>query len=177
MVVIWVIVLVMVRVKINITNFLWIAGTLSGDCIINIFGTSQISGGGVDDVKAMGDGVTINHYGMLTWMSDSNNINDAGGAASNFNNKNSTTPAMFNIKNDVTFAVADLTFTNESGAKLNKKESTGESNWSGIGFDNAGTVNVETGTLTLGDGDYDSIFTVSAGATLGFKTHCFRYYL
>ena len=131
----------------------WTGGTMSGGATTTIAAgaTLTISGGGL--VKSL-SGRTISNAGTVTWTSDAADIQSSGGS-NVFNNT-----GTFNTQNNSHMSIAGgtLTFNNQTGGTLNRS-GAGTTTQFAVPFNNAGTVTVTSGTLSLADGG-------SSGGTL-----------
>jgi hypothetical protein len=148
----------------TITNtFTWSGGNLDGNgsTVVPIGTTLNISGA---NFKYLTSGHTLNIAGTATWT-DSGDLDGSPGSVLNI-----TSTGTFNVETDAVSgsggAGAGVIFNN-SGV-FTKSDTTGTTAFQGNRFNNLGTVNVESGTLSF-DTNYTQsagTTTVSAGATL-----------
>ena len=177
-------------------------GTLNGTGSLALNGGGTWSGGALDGgisianaagqvfnlggTGTLGFGaVTFNNNGTLNWSGG--NVDIVGNGTLNNN-----AAALLDITSDYVFGdygvgVGTLTLNNQSGAILRKSAGTGVSSIGGSGgatpngvnFNNAGSVEVQTGTLSFnhawvasplptGVGTSSGTFAVASGATLKF---------
>jgi hypothetical protein len=148
----------------TITNtFTWSGGNLDGSSstVVPAGTTLNISG---FNFKYLTGGHTLNIAGTATWT-DSGELDGSPGSILNINSG-----GTFNVENDAVSgsggAGAGVVFNN-SGV-FSKSGTTGTTAFQGNQFNNLGTVNVQSGTLSF-DTNYTQTAgttTVSAGATL-----------
>ncbi len=140
---------------------LWTTGTIS--CILNIATGAQLRISG-NAVKTASVG-TINNSGTVTWLNSGELRLNANAV---FNNKSG---GVFNAQNDsgVFFSSFGGSFNNLAGATFNKS-GVGTTTTFGVlqPFNNAGTVNVTSGTLSLTQGASSGVFRCTSGAQVDF---------
>ena len=168
----------------NLSTLTHSGGTLDGSGVVTVAGASTWSGGSQTDAGSTsfngpltlsgGDGRivssrTVNFGGTTTWTnpSDSTGYFFTGEGATlansgSFLDQNAFDNLMFNA-----YGGADSTFVN-SGSYI--KSGAGTTDIS-IGFNNSGSLDVQTGTLRLGGGGSSTggSYTVASGATVEFS--------
>jgi hypothetical protein len=144
----------------------WSSGTMSGSGSTTLVGTVALNSASVKDVNS---GRTVNFNGSTTWANtaaDNGRIRTGNGATLQ---NNGTWLDQNNFTNQISpdFGGAPSTFVN---AGSYTKTGTATTTTIAIGFNNGGSVNVNTGTLVLsGGGTSDGgSFSVASGATLEF---------
>lgn len=144
-------------------NLVWTAGTLGGS------GTTTISAGGTFNFSGNGPWAlytrTLKNLGTITWSG-------AGSIGGNYGAVIQNTPgAAFDVQNDapITYSYSGgFTPVFNNAGLLKKSAGTGITSvaWT---FNNSGTVQIQTGTLSLsGDGNDVGNYDIAAGATLEF---------
>src|SRR5262249_27766316 len=142
-------------------TFTWTGGLMAdaGMTAITATGMLNISG---DSVKFLSQRLLTN-AGLATWTgagtigmgNEARLVNETG--------------ATFNAQRDAglpPYLAGDSTFVNAGTFKKSASAGTTALN---VTFDNAGSVDIRSGTLSLGGGGMDSgSFTVAGGATLNF---------
>jgi hypothetical protein len=127
-------------------NFAWSGGTANGAGILQANGGMSLSG----TTKTLNSGRTVNNAGAATWTAG--DFNTGGGA-------------MFNNQAGGTFGTNfDGSFDYNQGGTLSQFNNAGTFTKSGgvgttlfsTGFNNSGTVNVNSGTLSLAGGGTDA---------------------
>jgi hypothetical protein len=139
----------------------WTGGTMSGGATTTIAAEANLTISGGALVKSF-SGRTISNAGTVTWTSDAADIQSSGGS-NVFNNT-----GTFNAQNNSHMSVAGgtLTFNNQAGGTLNRS-GAGTTTQFAVPFNNAGTVDVTSGTLSLaGGGSSGGTFSVPLGTTL-----------
>jgi hypothetical protein len=140
--------------KVTVTGTLnWTGGTISGEGQLVVNGGTTISGSGTKTL----DGRTFTNVGTVTW-SGSGNINGANNAV--FNNQSG---ALFDVQTDAAFG-GSISLNNAGTFK--KSADTGTTTVNAL-FSNAGTLDVEIGTVKLGGTftNFDSTTAVLADGT------------
>jgi fibronectin-binding autotransporter adhesin len=140
----------------------WSAGTIAGTGTIQFNDTLAVN---TNSAKTLGN-ANFRTAGTTTWTGTAN-ITGTGGTWTNLSG------ALFDAQNNQSFAVTSgvNTFNNESGATFRKSVGTGTTtvNWA---FNNGGTINVQTGTLSLSGGgtSTNGTFVIATGAILNPTT-------
>ena len=160
-------------------------GTIGGNGTLNINGAytwtgGAMSGGGTTAIASSSSlaidtgnlhvlaGRTINNGGTLTWTG-------IGGirATAGTNAITNLSGGIFNAQNDSFTEVTSggtLAINNQAGATLNK---SGPGTTTGFSFDttfnNAGTVNVQSGTLAIQGGTSSGSFAIGSGGVLSLS--------
>ena len=144
-------------------NFSWTGGTITG------VGTTEIATGaamtiGGDTTKALASR-SVRNAGDIAY---SGGVLNVSGTAEIDNLSGGT----FDIQVDTSFTAVGTggSFVNESGAIFEKTGGTGGFTFLGVRFDNAGTVDVQSGSVYLdGSGTGTGAFQTEAGAGLYFS--------
>lgn len=142
---------------------LGVVGQLTGSGNITVNGPTtwagQMAGTGTTTFNGpvsltSGNGISRNiiNNGTTTWTGNQNINNSTG----NWANQNG---AIFDIQNDQQWFATPTTFTNQSGAVLRKSAGAGTSVLF-MTFNNAGTVDAQTGTIA-----FNGAFTQTGGTT------------
>src|SRR5205814_1594001 len=142
----------------------WWAGTMAGTGTTTANGGIEFGGVGVTLGRRLNNAGTATETGAFAVLSL-----DYGGI---FNN---LPGALFDIRDDRGFSGTGM-FNNQAGATLRRSAGAGTAVISAA-FSNSGTVDVQTGTLTLtGGGIHTGTFTTGADAMLqfGFGTYSFQ---
>ncbi|MCH7548069.1 MAG: hypothetical protein IH969_00790, partial [Candidatus Krumholzibacteriota bacterium] len=142
-------------------TFNWTGGAIDGTgrLIIEPVGTVTLGGG----AKTLSGGRVLENLGTATWVAG--DIDAAGGSAI-FNGIGGT----FDVQGDVQFTQGVGGGSFDNNGSFTRTVGTGAVTFT-TRFDNAGTVDVQTGTLQLnagGTGGASGTFMVAGGATLGF---------
>jgi hypothetical protein len=137
------------------------SGTMKGTGITVLAATATMSLGG-DGTNEFLDTRTFNNAGKANWLASSGGFglyNDA-----TFNNQSG---GVFTISCDQPFFSSGVTgqFNNLSGGTFTKSAGAGTTTFSGIIFNNAGTVNVNSGILAMNQGGTSTGSWVLAGGT------------
>jgi hypothetical protein len=135
----------------------WTGGVIAGVSRVLANGGLTINGAGEKDLGGSYGGTLVNG-GAATWTGTGSIV---GGAYSAFINQ---AGATFDAQNDGQFRGGSLAPFHNAGTF---RKSGGGATIITAEFDTTGTVNVQTGTLSLEDGySFDGTFTIAAGATL-----------
>ncbi len=140
----------------------WSAGSLTGSGTTVIAGTATLTLSGAAD-KVL-NGRTLTNAGIMTWTGTGNFQANSGCVINNL------AGATFYIQTDAALynnSGAGPTFNN--AGTVQKSAGSGVASIQSCTFNNSGTVDVQTTTLSLGNaGTNSGTFTVEAGATLTF---------
>lgn len=139
-------------------SFNWTGGTLGGNLTISANATLNLSGSGVRDLP----NATLVNYGTVVWTggqvrgNGSTTITNAGlwiaQVDDQINNAYAGTPNFYNT------------------GTFRKSTTTGISYFSGMLFNGAGIVDVQTGTLNFNAGGvFDGSYSAANGATINFN--------
>jgi hypothetical protein len=143
----------------------WMGGEISGAGSLDIAGTAALNISGTTDKTF--NGGTINNAGTATWT-DSGRIGGYYGGT--FNNQ---ATGVFEAQNDSSFynlSGGAPTFNNNTGATFRKSAGAGSTAFNGAPFNNNGTVEVQSGTVALGNGGTGTgSYTVAASKALTFS--------
>ena len=161
-------------------TFTQTAGTLSGGGALTVDGTLTWSGGTISGSSA----TTISSHGTLTISGNTPKnlqraIDNAGSVVWSggdvqagsfpFNNQDG---GQFTVQSDRTWSIGlggnPSQFNNLAGATLTKSGGMGTTTFSGLAFNNSGTVNVNSGVLTLSDGTSSGAFNAVSGSRIDF---------
>jgi hypothetical protein len=129
------------------SNFTWTGGTMAGlgQAVSN--GSMTITG---PDTKFLSSGYTLTTNGAVTWSGAGGIRSDFGPAISN--------SGTWTVQGDLALFVIngpDLTFTNTATGVFTKTSGTGALTVNDI-FNNAGTVNVNSGAVQLSQGGFST---------------------
>lgn len=129
----------------------WSGGTLSIPALFTTTATANITGGEVIIAN------TLTNNGTINWGSTYLSFN--GGSI--INNKN-----LYNTSNGYFYKYTTGSITNNSGAVLRKLTGTGIT-YSYIDINNAGTIDVQSGTFSISSDTFtnSSVINIAAGAT------------
>jgi hypothetical protein len=144
----------------NFDNLVWTGGTFGGSGTTTTIGSAfDFSGDGTRTLSTR----TLKNLGTITWSG----AGWIGGSSSAV--IQNLTGSTFDVQNDETMSYASGTNPTFNNAGLFKKSAgTGVTSvvWT---FNNSGTVQIQTGTLSFaGDGSHTGSFDVAAGAMLDF---------
>ena len=144
----------------NITSFTWSGGTQSGTGVTALGGSSTLDS---STLALILSGRTVTNSGSLTW-NGTNALQLNSGAA--WNNLSQST---FQVHNDATVTAAVGTGTFANAGTFTKSGGTGTTTFTSlVAFNNTGSVNIQTGTLSLAAGSNSGGILLSSGATLNF---------
>jgi hypothetical protein len=132
----------------------WTGGEISGAGSLDIAGTAALNISGTADKTF--NGGTINNAGTATWTDSGRVAGYYGGTFTNLSG------GLFDAQNDSSFynlSGGAPTFNNNAGATFRKSAGSGTTTMGGP-FNNSGTVDVRSGTVSF------SSFAQAAGATL-----------
>jgi hypothetical protein len=135
----------------------WSAGGMNDSGTTTANGSLTISGAGG---KSIGNLRTVNSNGGATWTG-SGNISMGGGVL------NIAMGTTFDVQNDQIIASSGNSPAVNNAGTFQKSAGTGTTTVSCVAFNNTGSVDVQTGTLKLGQGTSTGAFD-STGATLLF---------
>jgi hypothetical protein len=141
--------------------FTWSGGTLMGPGTTDANGGMSITGGSIN-------GRTLNNNGTATFTGNNANVIGSGNGAIINNPAGST----FNLQGDVQYlwgcGICGAVSSFNNAGTFKKTAGTGAAIFSGVTFNNTGTVEVQTGALKVGAGTHTGSFTGSAGTTIEF---------
>jgi hypothetical protein len=149
----------------------------NGASTITGAGSLSIASGGTLNMPGAGtrivDGITLNNSGTANW-SGANNL-----SIINSGLINNLAGGLFNVTNDqlvyVNCCTAGQAFNN--AGTFRKSSATGTTAFSGIGFTNSGTVDVQSGTLNPANGTSTGAFNAGGGGTFLFNNGSSTYTL
>ena len=140
----------------------WTGGTMTGGGITNAQGGLQLGGVGQGDTERL-DGRAFNNSGEAFWQGTGGWFDQLSGSV--FTNLPS---ASLTIQSDLTWYndSGNSTFNNQGALA---KDATLGATFINVAFNNSGTVDMQSGALSLQNGGLDSgAFSVETGAYLGF---------
>src|SRR5262249_47633821 len=105
---------------------------------------------------------TVNTGSLSTWSG-------SGVRMGNGATLHNTATGTFDVQSDDTISNLGGTLSIVNDGLLKRTTSTGAFSAAAAAFNNAGTVQVQSGTLTLGSGTSSGSFSVSTGAVLQFS--------
>jgi hypothetical protein len=170
----------------SLGNFLFSGGALQGGNSISTSGTFSWSGG-----RFAGAGGTLTSNGALlisgSTLIDGRVLNNTGSAIwsagdiqpyqlATANTINNLAGATFSIQSDraITHFNAGATLSFNNAGYVRKETTTGTTRFTDASLFNSGTVDVQTGMLSLSFGSSTGIFNVANGATISFDTYSFN---
>ncbi|MEA2163027.1 MAG: large repetitive protein [Thermoanaerobaculia bacterium] len=140
------------------------ASTLGGPGSLDITGSATInlSGAGTRIV----DGATLNNSGTANW-SGGNNL-----SLINSGVINNQSGGLFTVTNDqlVYYHCCAPGLAVNNAGTFRKSTATGTTTFSGIAFNNTGTVDIQSGTITGRTGTSSSVFNVASAGTFLFDS-------
>jgi hypothetical protein len=142
-------------------NFLWAGGTMqgSGRTVIPVGATLNIA----NSAQVNLNNRTLENSGTVLWVGAGNIVFFSGAVITN------RPGALFHLQNAASFAFFSGASRFDNAGTFRKSISTGQA-FAGIPFNNFGTVDIQTGTLSLGaGGTHNGGFDVSADAALNFS--------
>jgi len=130
-------------------EFLWSSGTLGGQLTLTAGTPALLTG---SDNKNLAGGSLVN-YGTITWT--------GAGSIIGWDDGSLTNHGVFEIQNDSGFGYCcsggTATFSNESDGTIRKTVATGTTTLGSFHFYNSGTVDIQTGVLSLAGGANEEI--------------------
>jgi hypothetical protein len=129
--------------------FTWSGGTINNSGGVTLNGTSSLNGVGNDAMTLSGNALLIN-AGELTWSGSGSNLEFYGSESRTFTNLASGT---ITITADVSSDYAYTSGTIGNAGLMTKTGTTGTTTLNS-GFVNTGTLNVQSGTISLTGGYY-----------------------
>ena len=141
----------------------WSAGNFNSSGTTSIGGTLTIDSGADHDFN----GHTFNNNGTVNWTASSGRMRTGNGGQ--FQNNGTFNDSASNVWNNDYQNAAGQFFNGSTGSY--NKTSAGTSTFDGVSFVNAGTINVQGGSLDLQGGGSSPVgahFNASSGASLRF---------
>jgi uncharacterized repeat protein (TIGR01451 family) len=149
----------------------------NGASTITGAGSLSIASGGTLNMPGAGtrivDGITLNNSGTVNW-SGANNL-----SITNSGVINNLAGGLFNVTNDqlVYFHCCTAGQAFNNAGTFRKSTATGTTAFSGIGFTNSGTVDVQSGTFNPANGTSTGAFNAGSAGTYLFNNGSTAYTL
>jgi hypothetical protein len=137
----------------------WTSGIMTGTAHTVAQGGLALNPSGVTQL----DGRILDNTGTATWTGTGTLLTSNGGSIDNL------AGAVFDVKGDGALSGFNAQPAFNNAGTFRKLDSSGTTTFTNIPFNNSGTVDVQTGTLSFGGGgDSTGSFVVEDGATLVF---------